>query len=231
MIDFYIVHNNPLAALRLQQYLQKTLLTGNIFIVAEKNYTVLQPSANSVIIIDAVLLLDVFNLWIRFLPVQPILVAIGSYKEEEHYNFSESVFAFIQSPASFERILSLVQNIYTFLNQQPLTNTVQKEFLFIKSDYKLFKVYLNDVLFLAGLKDYTQIYLKNKKQPLITLKNLKEFENTLSAIHFIRVHRSYIVALNQIDFISKNEINIANHIIPVGNAYRQVLESAIEKNS
>jgi DNA-binding LytR/AlgR family response regulator len=104
-------------------------------------------------------------------------------------------------------------------------------YLFIKSDYKLIKINLNDVLYLSGLKDYTQIYLRGKASPLTTLQNLKEFESKLPQNDFVRVHRSYIVAMIQIDYISRNEIIIGTTHIPIGNSFRPALDEVIEKHS
>ncbi len=107
----------------------------------------------------------------------------------------------------------------------------KRNFLFIKSEYKLIKINLNDVLFLSGLRDYTQIYIKGKASPLTTLQNLKEFESKLPEDNFIRVHRSYIVAINHIDTISRNEISIGHSTIPIGNAYKAAFDEMIAKHS
>jgi DNA-binding LytR/AlgR family response regulator len=106
-----------------------------------------------------------------------------------------------------------------------------KEFLFVKSEYKLVKIVLADILFFSGLRDYTQIYLKGKTTPLTTLQNLKEFETKLSADEFIRVHRSYIVSIKQIDTITRSEIIIGHHRIPLGLSFKPALNKMIEKNS
>ena len=86
-------------------------------------------------------------------------------------------------------------------------------------------------MYLSGLKDYTQIYLKGKASPLTTLQNLKEFETKLPKDDFVRVHRSYIVAMSQIDYISRNEIIIGTTHIPIGNSFRAALDEVIEKHS
>ncbi|MBC7650530.1 MAG: LytTR family transcriptional regulator [Deinococcales bacterium] len=104
-------------------------------------------------------------------------------------------------------------------------------YLFIKSDYKLIKINLIDILYLSGLKDYTQIYLRGKASPLTTLQNLKEFESKLPKDDFVRVHRSYIVSMSQIDFISRNEIIIGTNHIPIGNSFRPALDAVIERHS
>ena len=110
-------------------------------------------------------------------------------------------------------------------------NVEKITYLFIKSDYKLIKINLIDVLYLSGLKDYTQIYLRGKASPLTTLQNLKEFESKLPKDDFVRVHRSYIVAMSQIDFISRNEIIIGTNHIPIGNSFRSALDAVIERHS
>lgn len=120
---------------------------------------------------------------------------------------------------------------YYFYKMTDATKTIHRDFLFVKSEYKLIKIILGDVLFLSGLRDYTQIYIKGKNTPLTTLQNLKEFESKLSANEFIRVHRSYIVSIKQIDTITRSEIIIGNHRIPIGISYKPALDEMIEKNS
>jgi DNA-binding LytR/AlgR family response regulator len=109
--------------------------------------------------------------------------------------------------------------------------TPSSKFIFVKSDYKLIKINISDIIFLSGMRDYTQIFLKSKSNPIVTLINLKEFEKKFENQNFIRVHRSYIIALSQVDSISKNEISIGAHNIPIGNSYRDRLHQAIEKSS
>ncbi|MDE3235100.1 MAG: LytTR family transcriptional regulator DNA-binding domain-containing protein [Bacteroidota bacterium] len=111
------------------------------------------------------------------------------------------------------------------------TDNNERTFLFIKSDYKLTKINLSEILFLAGMRDYTQVYLKGKASPLTTLQNLKEFEGKLPEKKFIRVHRSYIVAIEQIDTISRSEITIGQFTIPIGNSFKASVDEMIEKNS
>jgi DNA-binding LytR/AlgR family response regulator len=106
-----------------------------------------------------------------------------------------------------------------------------KRFVFIKSEYKIIKVKFEDIIFCEGLKDYTQIYLKGKSDPILTLHNLKSFLSKLPGDEFIRVHRSYIISLNHIDTITRNEIYIGKKIIPVGNSFKSEFYKVIECNS
>jgi len=106
-----------------------------------------------------------------------------------------------------------------------------KKFVFIKSEYKIIKVRFEDILFCEGMKDYTQVYIKGKSDPLLTLNNLKSFSAKLPADEFIRVHRSYIVSISHIDSIVRNEIYVGKKIIPIGDSFKSDFYSMVESNS
>jgi DNA-binding LytR/AlgR family response regulator len=106
-----------------------------------------------------------------------------------------------------------------------------KRFVFIKSEYKIIKVRFEDIAFCEGMKDYTQVYLKGKNEPILTLHNLKSFLTKLPGDEFIRVHRSYIISINHIDSIIRNEIYIGKKIIPVGDSYKSEFYKIIEISS
>jgi DNA-binding LytR/AlgR family response regulator len=106
-----------------------------------------------------------------------------------------------------------------------------KKFVFIKSEYKIFKVKFEDILFCEGMKDYTQVYIKGKSDPLLTLNNLKSFSAKLPADEFMRVHRSYIVSITHIDSIVRNEIYVGKKIIPIGDSFKSDFYEMVESNS
>lgn len=142
----------------------------------------------------------------------------------------KSCFASLAEDAEFVQVFQLLQTVRTFFQERQSATSVHNNFIFVKSEYKLIKIQLSDILYLSGLRDYTQIFLKGKVSPLTTLQNLKDFESRLPANDFIRVHRSYIVALSQVETISRNEITIGNNTLPIGHAYRPMLDEMIGKN-
>ena len=232
MIHFYIVHHELSEAIILQAYLSTTDFANNVLIVDENALLNSHIDAPAAIICSIPSLTNNILKWLKKQPSRPLLICCGSSSEIENIVNTQQVFAYLQTPVSLERVLSLKKNIYDYVLGAPKMEAEQKrEFLFIKSDYKIVKINLPEVLFFSGLKDYTQIFLRGKKTPLTTLKNLKEFESKLASAEFVRVHRSYIIAMNQIDFISKSEITIDTFTIPIGNAYRKTLEDAIARNS
>src|SRR5205809_1149014 len=97
---------------------------------------------------------------------------------------------------------------------------LKQEFVFIKSEYKIVKINFDDILFCKGMKDYIQIYIRGKSKPIVTLQSLNIFATKLPQQTFIRIHRSFIVSLNHIDTISRNEIAIGKEIIPIGSIFK-----------
>lgn len=145
--------------------------------------------------------------------------------ESYEYNITD----YLLKPITQERFLKAVDKATTTGIAAPLkSNGIDNDFIFIKSDSKIIKVNLTEILFIEGLKDY--ISIQTTKEKLITLQNLKTLEQHLSAHQFIRVHKSYIVALNKIDTIEKNRIFIGTTAIPVGETYKDVFLKRIEGN-
>ena len=116
----------------------------------------------------------------------------------------------------------------TFTEPATVINSNKHDFVFIKSEYKIIKVRFDEILFCEGMKDYTQIYLHGRTQPVLTLQNLKNFSSRLPETDFVRVHRSYVVSLNHIETISRNEISIGKKVVPIGNSYRNDFFKIIE---
>ena len=108
----------------------------------------------------------------------------------------------------------------------PAPQTIINDFIFVKTEYKIQKIYLNDILFIEGLKDYISIYTKNDR--IITLQSMKKIDEALPDHLFVRVHKSYIVALDKIESIERSRIAITNKIIPIGDTFRDCFFKMIE---
>ncbi|SDW91372.1 two component transcriptional regulator, LytTR family [Lutibacter oricola] len=107
----------------------------------------------------------------------------------------------------------------------------EKEFLFVKSEYKQLRIKLADVLYFEGLKDYIKIWLKGNPKPILTLMSLKSLENELAEDQFMRVHRSFIVSLKNIVEIERSQIIINNQRITVSEQYKPKFLEFVNNNS
>jgi two-component system LytT family response regulator len=153
-------------------------------------------------------------------------VITSAYSEYALKGYEHNVVDYLLKPISFDRFYKCIQKIESLAQEKPaptveiVAKTEEKpdEFLFIKTDGKLVKINLNDLLLVEGLKDYLYLHLKNEK--LIVLDTLKDFEAKLPASDFMRVHKSYIIRLDQIETIERNRVFIQKNIVPIGETYK-----------
>jgi DNA-binding LytR/AlgR family response regulator len=160
------------------------------------------------------------------------LIVLAGKTELSENDIKCNVFSFLSKPVSFDKFYEAVCRARAYLQPTGEIDTAHLfDFVFVKSEYKYFKVKFNEILFCEGMKDYTQVYLVNKPKPIITLQNLKTFVSKLPADGFVRVHRSFVVSLSSIDVISKNDIVIGQKFIPIGESYRSNLFKIIDQAS
>jgi DNA-binding LytR/AlgR family response regulator len=109
-------------------------------------------------------------------------------------------------------------------------NSGQQDSIFVKSEGQLRKVAFTDIKYVEGMKDYVLLHLCSEKRPLVTHITMKAVEELLPAGSFMRVHRSYIVALDKIDSVSgTNDISIGDTFIHVSDAYRANFEEYLSQ--
>ena len=113
--------------------------------------------------------------------------------------------------------------------QQVATPAVEEEprSIFVKSEYKLLQINLDDIRYIEGLKDYVKIYTEQSPHPILSLMNMKAIEQLLPTSRFIRVHRSFIVQKSKIREIERNRIVFGDVYIPIGDSYKQAFQDFI----
>ena len=99
--------------------------------------------------------------------------------------------------------------------------------IFVKSEYKLLQIDLDDIRYIEGLKDYVKIFTESSPHPILSLMNMKAIEQMLPTSRFIRVHRSYIVQKSKIREIERNRIVFGDVYIPIGDSYKQAFQDFI----
>ncbi|MDQ2721319.1 MAG: LytTR family transcriptional regulator DNA-binding domain-containing protein [Bacteroidota bacterium] len=161
-----------------------------------------------------------------------LTIVVASPEELVTSSFKCDVFSFLEKPVSFEKFFNAVSYAKTYLQTVEKKGGNQSvDYVFVKSEYRFYKIKFNEIVFCESMKDYTQIHLVNKSKPIITLQNLKTFVSKLPKEDFIRVHRSFVVSLGSIDVISKNEIIIGQKFIPIGDSYRSSLFQLVHQAS
>jgi two-component system, LytTR family, response regulator len=156
------------------------------------------------------------------------VILTTAYSQYALEGYELDVIDYLLKPIAFDRFFKSVQKAQTIIQPSAKQEVKQEtsnpqndflsDFIFVKTEHKIQKVYLNEILFIEGLKDYISIFTPAER--IITLQNMKKMEDALPEKHFIRVHKSYIVSINKIDSIERSRIFIGDKVIPVGDTYR-----------
>ena len=135
----------------------------------------------------------------------------------------------INYPEFFSAANKARQQIATNASHTDTTNYTD-DYIFVKSEYKLIKVELKDLIYVEGLKDYLKLYTVNSEKPILTLKTMKSLDEELSGKNFMRVHQSYMVNLKKITTIERNRIVFGDKYIPVSEKYKESFQEFIDAN-
>src|ERR1700710_1860872 len=106
---------------------------------------------------------------------------------------------------------------------------IEDEYLFLKVEYQLVRIALNDILYIEGLKDYVKVWLKSAEKPVLSLTSLKSLEEKLPSKRFMRIHRSFIVSLDKINSITRGAVQIGKVNITVGDQYKEAFSQFLSK--
>ena len=153
------------------------------------------------------------------------VILTTAYPQYALEGYELNVLDYLLKPIAFDRFYRSVQkalNQRAHRPQEAAVNTAPADaldFIFVKTEHKIQRVDLNDIRYIEGLKDYISIYTAAER--IVTLQNMKKMEDILPANRFVRVHRSYIVALDKIGSIERGRMFIDDNIIPVGDTYRE----------
>jgi two-component system, LytTR family, response regulator LytT len=111
----------------------------------------------------------------------------------------------------------------------PQKEEPEEEYLFLKVEYQLVRVAFKDILYIEGLKDYVKVYVQGSTKPILTLTSLKALEEKLPARRFMRIHRSFIVSLEQVKAITKNSVQIGDITITVSDQYKDAFSQFLSR--
>lgn len=151
---------------------------------------------------------------------RPFIVITSAYPQYalESYNFE--VLDYLLKPFSFERFNQAISKINSY-KQKLLEKGFEPglaEHLFVRADRKLIRINYSDILFVEGFGNYVKIY--TPVEVILTREKMSDIEDILPTSRFIRVHKSYIVAIRHIHSLDKETIYIGKYLIPIGNSYR-----------
>lgn len=159
---------------------------------------------------------------------KPKIIFTTAYNQFAIEGYKVDALDYLLKPFSYEDFVKAATKAYRLVEaaQQKAassTSVVEKpiEHIFLKVEYQLVKVMLKDILVVEAYKDYVKVFLVNQTHPLLSLMSMKAMEELLPNKQFMRVHRSYIINLDQIESVSRNVVQIKSHRIPVSDNYKE----------
>jgi DNA-binding LytR/AlgR family response regulator len=172
--------------------------------------------------------------FLQSLTHKPVVIFITAFKKYALEGFELDVLDYLVKPVAFERFLKAVNKAADFCSMKkegpaaPVV-TSANDYFFVNVEYSLVKIAIQEITHIESLRDYIKIYLVQQDKPVMTKLSLKSLADRLSPNRFVRIHKSYIVAIDKISSIRKNRVYIEQHIIPVSDFYREELLKAINK--
>ena len=161
----------------------------------------------------------------------PRVILTTAYPEYALEGYELNVLDYLLKPISYQRFLRSVAKTLedTNLYHKPAIASpavLSTSFIYLKEDRKMIKVQLNEILYLEGMGNYVKIVTKQKE--IITYRSLNFMEQQLGRERFLRIHKSFIIALNNIQAFTAETIEISERQLPIGNSYRKMVMAALE---
>lgn len=159
---------------------------------------------------------------LRALSSPPEVIFTTAYDQYAVEGFELNAADYLMKPISFERFIKAVDRAYDIIAKQEFPTEDRKErdpFVFIKTENRLEKILFDQILFIEGQGDYLRIVLPDKR--IMTLMRFSQLEEILPADQFVRVHKSFLVAIDKIVSVARNRIRIGEALIPISDSYRK----------
>jgi DNA-binding LytR/AlgR family response regulator len=227
-ISCIIVEDEPLAMERTREFVMKVpfLKLLHTFDNGIEALGYLKSEAVDLVFLD--IQMDEFSgiHLLESLIQRPAVIITSAFNAYAMKGFDLNVTDYLLKPFTFERFMQAVSKVSDLLKSQK--KEVQN-FIFVRTEYRLEKILLEQILFIEGMQDYRQINTVGKK--ILTSESFRELELKLSGRLFVRVHKSYLVALDKIESIERDRIRIQKSLIPISDTYREKFYGLISGGS
>ncbi|WP_299768270.1 LytTR family DNA-binding domain-containing protein [uncultured Dokdonia sp.] len=161
--------------------------------------------------------------FLKTLSNPPKVIVTTAYQEFALEGYELNISDYLLKPFSFERFIKAINKAVGSKSQPTHTNTDTKENLrfYVKGDKKYHQINTQDILYIEAYGNYTKLFFE--KGMILSHEGISHYETILPTINFLRVHKSFVVALDKIDQIEGNKIIISDHKIPIGQTYRNLV--------
>jgi two-component system response regulator LytT len=170
-------------------------------------------------------------------PNGPRIVFTTAFSQYAVEGYRVDALDYLVKPFNYEEFLRAASKARTYVERTqasseaapPAPAPVEEDYIFLKAEYQLVRIALDDILYVEGLKDYVKVHLKSTPKALLSLMSLKAMEDKLPARRFLRIHRSFIVALDKIEAVRRLTVQIGSLTIPVGDQYKDAFNQFLSR--
>jgi len=228
-----IIDDEPLAAGLLKSYAEKTpflQLTGTYGSAIEAMRQ-LRETPVQLLFLD-IQMPELSGIeFAKILPRDTKVVFTTAFQQYAIEGYKVSALDYLLKPISYEDFLRTVNKaVEWFTIAQRQQACAEDRFMFVKSDYKLIRIALDDILYIEGLKDYVRIYMANGDK-IMSLMNMKRLEDYLPRPEFLRTHRSFIVHMPKATQIDRLRIVFGDQYIPISDSYKDEVQQYFDQHT
>ncbi len=235
-IKALIVDDEPLAQNVIEQFARKI---PNLLIAGKCNDAIaahqwMQENNADLIFLDINMPKLSGISFLKNLKDAPLVIFTTAYSEYALEGFELNAVDYLKKPFSFDRFCKAFFKAEELLSLKHTAKlkepdlSVEKQFFFIKSNKKTYKINFSEICHIEGLGDYIQVHLENQK--IVTNLSMKRILEILPETMFYRIHKSYIISLEKIELVEGNSVLVNKKRLPVGNSYRQQFMDFINEN-
>ena len=235
MIRCIAIDDEPLALKQIADYIRKTpfLELAGQCESALQAIELLEKTPVDLMFVD-VNMPDLSGIdFVKTLENPPFIVFVTAYSEYALEGFRVDAIDYLLKPISYSDFLKSANKVKTWfdaMQQKPAEVMSNKDFLFIKSEYKILRINFDDIKYIEAMSEYIRIHLVNSK-PVMTQLSMKSIEDQLPEDRFMRVHRSFIINLSRISVIERNRIVFDGTVyVPVSDQYKSKFQNYIDQN-
>ena len=233
IINCAIIDDEPLAAGLLKSYAERTpfLSLRGTYGSALEAMKELRDNPAQLLFLD-IQMPELSGIeFAKILPQETKVIFTTAFQQYAVEGYKVSALDYLMKPISYEDFLRAANKALEWFSVSLKKDVYFRDrFMFVKSDYKLLRVSLDDILYIEGLKDYVRIYLTNGDR-IMSLMNMKKLEDYLPRPDFLRTHRSYIVHMTKIQLVDRFRIVFGEQYIPISDSYKEDVQQYFDQHT
>lgn len=173
--------------------------------------------------------------FLKSLSHPPKVIFVTAYRDYAVEGYELDAVDYLVKPVSFERFVKAITKLKRLMGQETVSQSNDyipnpEAFVYLKVDKHMQKVFINEIVYIEGWKDYIKVFLTTGKS-LLVKQSISAMENLFSEYKFLRVHRSYIVSVNKISGYNGLAVQVESTEIPIGRLYKQAVMERLHAHS